>query len=318
MKAAAAGVRQGLLEGRKLWSTLLDEQATPSGGIVVSGMLAEQLVRELGPGAAPGTVFAREGTIVAGAEVVVRVIAGDPSNEDVAVVRAAEREGVPVVLVQLWPQAEWTRPFVLTPFVVECRAGEGFPVNEIAGRIAEAAEHAPALAARVPVLRDVVESGVVRGATIRSALLAARGSGRGGTRSVLALEQVRALSRLRALDPRSAAAPDARAAAGVAALLYASSYGFRGAARLDPPKAAGASRQCRDSPRAEPGHWSVRHRSCRPESLRPDICAGAYVGGRRRAVPAVRPSCGTARRAMREGARGGTLGSPAMSSWTWT
>ena len=86
MKAAAAGARQGLLEGRKLWSTLLDEPVTPSGGIVVSGMLAEQLVRELGSGAAPGTVLTREGTSVAGAEVTVRVIAGDPSDEDVAVV----------------------------------------------------------------------------------------------------------------------------------------------------------------------------------------------------------------------------------------
>ena len=237
MKAAAAGARQGLLEGRKLWSTLLDEPVTPSGGILVSGMLAEQLVRELGSGAAPGTVSTREGTSVAGAEVVVRVIAGDPSDEDVAVVRAGEREGVPVVLVQLWPQAEWTRPFVLTPFVVECRAGEGFPVNEIAARIGEAAEHAPALAARVPVLREAVESGVVRGATIRSALLAALGSRRGGTRSVLALEQVRALSRLRALDPEAAGAVDARAAAGVAALVYASGFAFREAARMTRGKA---------------------------------------------------------------------------------
>jgi hypothetical protein len=162
----------------------------------------------------------------------VRVIAGEPSEEDVGVVRAAEREGVPVVLVQLWPQADWTRPFVLTPFVVECRAGEGFPVDEIAGRIAEAAEHAPALAARAPVLQSAVAKGVVRGAVIRSALLAALGARRGSSRRVLALEQVHALSRLRALDSRSAAALDPRAAAGVAALLYSSSYAFRGAARL--------------------------------------------------------------------------------------
>ncbi len=237
MRGAVVGARQGLLEGRKLWSTLLDEPATPSGGIVVSGMLAEQLVRELGAGAAPGAVLTREGTIVAGAQMVVRVIAGDPSDEDVAVVRAAEREGVPVVLVQLWPQAEWTRTFVLTPFVVECRAGEGFPVSEIAGRIAEAAEHAPALAARVPALRDAVESGVVRGATIRSALLAALGSRRGGTRSALALEQVRALSRLRALDPQAAGAVDPRAAAGMAALVYASGFAFRETARMTRGKA---------------------------------------------------------------------------------
>jgi hypothetical protein len=227
----AAGARAGLLEGRNLWSTLLDEPVTPSGGIVVSGMLAEQLARELGAGADPGTVSTREGTSVVGAAVAVRVIAGEPSEEDVSLVRQAEREGVPVVLVQLWPQAEWTRPFVLTPFVVECRAGQGFPVREIGGRIAEAAEHAPALAARAPVLREAVETGVVRGAAIRSALLAAFASRRGGSRPALALEQVRALSRLRALDSQAAAAVDPRAAAGLAALVYLSGFAFREAAR---------------------------------------------------------------------------------------
>jgi hypothetical protein len=228
---SAAGIRGGLLEGRSLWSELLDEPVTPSGGIVVSGMLAEQLARELGAGADAGTVSVREGSGAAGAEVVVRVIAGEPSDEDVAVVRAAERESVPVVLVQLWPQADWTRPFVLTPFVVECRAGEGFPVREIAGRIAEAAERAPALAARAPVLRDAVATGVVRGAVIRSALLAVLGAGRGGSRSTLALEQVRALARLRVLDSQTAAAVDPRIAGGMAALVYLSGFAFRETAR---------------------------------------------------------------------------------------
>jgi|GEM_PF-3923525 len=64
----------------------------------------------------------------------VRIVAGDPSPEDEALVAEAAREGIEVVIVQLWPQADWTRPFVLSPFVVECRAGEGFPVEEIADR----------------------------------------------------------------------------------------------------------------------------------------------------------------------------------------
>jgi len=229
---SVSAIRGGLLEGRDLWSALLEEPVRPSGGILVSGMLAEQLARELGAGADAGTVSVREGTSAAGAEVVVRVIAGEPSDEDVAVVRAAEREGVPVVLVQLWPQADWTRPFVLTPFVVECRAGEGFPVREIAGRIAEAAEHAPALAARAPVLHDAVATGVLRGAVIRSALLAGLGARRGGSRPALALEQVRALSRLRALDPQTAAAVDPRVAGGLAALVYLSGFAFRETARM--------------------------------------------------------------------------------------
>jgi hypothetical protein len=228
VKAAVSGARDSLLEGRKLWSALLDEPVTAPGGLVVSGMLAEQLARELGSGAVPGAVVTREGTSVAGAEVAVRVIAGDPSDEDVALVESAEREGVPVVLVQLWPQADWTRPFVLTPFVVECKAGQGFPVDEIARRIVEAAEHAPALAGRVPALRDAVRRQVVRGTAVRSALMAALGR---TSRPALALEQARALSRLRALDPQAGAAVDPRAAAGVAAFVYLAGHAFRSAAR---------------------------------------------------------------------------------------
>ena len=157
-----AGIRQGLLEGKGLWSELRDEPARAEGAVVVSGMLAEQLARQLGAGAEPSAVVAREGGSVARAEVVVRVIAGDPSPEDAALVRAADHEGIPVVLVQLWPQAEWTKPFVLSPFVVECRPGEGFPVVEIADRIGEAVDAAPALAARIPALQEAVVSDLKR------------------------------------------------------------------------------------------------------------------------------------------------------------
>jgi hypothetical protein len=194
-------------------------------------MLAEQLARELAAGAEPGAVLIGGGPNAAGADVIVHVIAGDPSEDDAGLVRAAEAAGTPVVLIQLWPQPKWTAPFVLTPFVVECRAGEGFPVREIADRIAEAAEHAPSLAARVPVLQDAVADDVVRGAVVRAAILGVLGSRRGGSRSALALEQVRALSRLRALDSEAGAAADPRLAAGAAALVYASSFALRAGAR---------------------------------------------------------------------------------------
>ena len=226
----AAGIRQGVLEGRGLWSELRDEPVRATGAVVVSGMLAEQLARQLVAGAEPGAVVAREGRSVDRAEVVVRVIAGDPSPEDIALVRAADHEGVPVVLVQLWPQAEWTKPFVLSPFVVECRPGEGFPVAEIAARIGEAVEGAPALAARVPVLQEAVAADLRRGTVARAALLGLLGA-RGPARPALALEQVRALSRLRALDPRAAAANDPRSAAGIAALVLTASFALRAAAR---------------------------------------------------------------------------------------
>ncbi|HET6622908.1 MAG TPA: hypothetical protein VFG70_00145 [Gaiellaceae bacterium] len=228
--SVVAGIRQGLLEGRGLLSELRDEPVRAEGAVVVSGMLAEQLARQLGAGAEPGAVVAREGVNVARAEAVVRVIAGDPSAEDTALVRAADQEGIPVVLVQLWPQAEWTKPFVLSPFVVECKPGEGFPVAEIADRIGEAVEAAPALAARIPALQEAVVSDLRRGTVARAALLGLLGA-RGPSRPALAREQVRALSRLRALDPQAAVANDPRSAAGIAALVLTASFAFRAAAR---------------------------------------------------------------------------------------
>ena len=221
--SVAAGIRQGVLEGRGLWSELRDEPVRATGAVVVSGMLAEQLARQLGSGAAPGAVVARESLSVTGAEVAVRVIAGDPSPEDTALVREADREGIPTVLVQLWPQAEWTKPFVLSPFVVECRPGEGFPVREIAHRIGESVEGAPALAARVPALQEAVVADLTRGTIARAALLGFLG--RGPARSALALEQVRAL------DPQAAGATDPRSTAGIAALVLASSFALRAVAR---------------------------------------------------------------------------------------
>ena len=96
--------------------------------------------------------------------------------------RAADRAGIPVVIVQLWPQADWRAPFVLSPFVVECRTGEGFPVPAIAERIAEAAENPSALAVRVPVLAPPVEHAVVRSAIVALRPPRARSQARGPAR----------------------------------------------------------------------------------------------------------------------------------------
>jgi hypothetical protein len=222
-----AALRELAFEARGSVQTARAELAqSASGRVVVSGMLAEQLARELAAGARPGAVVV--GDDVSGAAVVVRVIAGEPSDEDDAIVRAADRTGVPVVLVQTWPQADWHAPFVLSPFVVECRTGEGFPVPEIAAQIALAVENAPALAVRVPVLAEAAERSVVRSAVARAALLALAVVP--GSRAGIALEQVRMLARLRALDPPAEPDHPGVVAGGVAATL-AASYALRRAAR---------------------------------------------------------------------------------------
>jgi hypothetical protein len=212
-----------IYEVRSIQGALGARASRRVGPIVVSGMLADQLARELAAAAEGGSVLVGGGIEPGGAEVAVHVIAGEPTDADSSYVDAADALGIPVVLVQLWPQADWTPPFVLSPFVVECRAGEGFPVQEIAARIAEAVEHAPALAARAPALRAAVERRLVREAVSRTAVLGALGA---RSRLLITLEQIGLLTRLGA----AAGGPEphgSRAKAAVAAGALASGLAFR-------------------------------------------------------------------------------------------
>ncbi len=229
---SAAAARAFATELKSLGFAVRDEVAPrTTGPIVVSGMLAEQLAKELGAGADPGAVVVATGAASAHAAVHVRVVAGDPSPEDEALVAAAARHGADVVIVELWPQPDWTKPFVLSPFVVECRAGEGFPVAEIADRIVEATEDAPVLAARVPALAQATRSGLVKQAVIRSALIGFVGSRLGRSRPLLVLEQVRLVSRLRAVSSGPAISEELPVVAGSAAAVMASGFALRTAAR---------------------------------------------------------------------------------------
>jgi uncharacterized protein (DUF697 family) len=229
----ASGLADVVREARSAASALRDELALGRSGLVsVSGVLAEQLVRELGAGAEPGAVRTEGDGVAPGADVLVRVIAGEPTEVDLALVRDADARGVPVVLVQLWPQADWTRPFVLSPFVVECRAGEGFPMREIADRIVDAAEQAPSLAASIPALRGSVERKLIRQSVVRASLLALRPRG-AATRPALTLEQLRLVARLGMVgdDVRARLRDDPALLSGVLGVVLAAGVGFRGVAR---------------------------------------------------------------------------------------
>jgi len=217
-------LRGAISEARSIRDAMAARTPHMAGPIVVSGMLADQLARELATGAEAGAVVVGGGIEPGGAEVAVHVVAGEPSDADSAYAAAAGALEVPVVLVQLWPQADWTPPFVLSPFVVECRAGEGFPVQEIAARIAEAVEHPDALVARVPVLRAAVERRLVRETVSRAALLGILGA---RSRSLVTLEQIGLLTRLRAVE--SGKEHDPRANAVIAASAIASGLAFRAA-----------------------------------------------------------------------------------------
>lgn len=225
------GLTAVALEAREALRTMQEKKAlAPVGVVVVSGTLAEQLARELGMDAEPGAVVVRDPPSIVGAEVVVRVIAGDPGGAEDALVRAADAGGTPVVFVQLWPQANWRAPFVLSPFVVECRAGEGFPVAHIAEMIARSVANPEALAGRVPLLERPVESSTIATALARAGLLGLMGARRKGpTRPLITLAQLRMLSSLRAAE-----GPDGRSElppAAVAGATLAASFALRAAAR---------------------------------------------------------------------------------------
>ncbi len=219
-------------EARAIVQTARNELSSPSiGPVAVSGTLAEQLAKELGAGAVPGAVMAHDASHLPSADVLVRIIAGEPSAEDEELVRVADRRGTPVVVVQLWPQADWKPPFVLSPFVVECQTGKGFPLDEIAGRIFEASEHGTLHAARMPVLKETIASALVRRSVLRSALLGVGSSDKGATRPLIALEQVRLLARLRTTTTGSAESDALPAIAAGVGLVLASGFVFRSIAR---------------------------------------------------------------------------------------
>lgn len=195
---SAAEVLALAKEARAVSQALRHELGPGSAGpLSVSGVLAEQLVRELGAGAQAGAIEVGGDSPPRLAAALVRVIAGDPTDVDLAFVREADRRGTPVVLVQLWPQADWTRPFVLSPFVVECRAGEGFPLEDIADRIVDAVERSSHLAAAIPALRPSFERKVVLRSVVRAAAFGAF-ERRRLARALITDEQVRMVGRLSA------------------------------------------------------------------------------------------------------------------------
>jgi hypothetical protein len=228
-----AALRAFVGEARELRSALeegpRDEAAAT---IAVSGMLAEQLARELGRDAAPGAVRVAEGRALSSGDLAVHAFAGEPSEDDRALVTSANRLEVPVVLVQLWPQEDWTPPYVLSPFVVECRPGEGFPIDDIAARIVDAVGTGSALSERVPVLRDQLERRVVRDSVVRAGVVGALGGRGRAARPLITLEQARLVARLRPVgdDDAVPGGPQALVAGSVAA-LEAWGLLFRGLAR---------------------------------------------------------------------------------------
>ena len=162
----------------------------------VSGALASQLEKELARGGAPGTV--RSSGRVEDAAVLVRVLGGAPTEDDVQALREARRAKVPVVAVQTGTETHDV-PYVLATDVVTCRPGAGFPVEEIASAVAaRLGEGGTALAARLPVLQDPVSEQLVERFSRQNGVIGAAFFVPGADFAVLTLNQIRLVLRLAA------------------------------------------------------------------------------------------------------------------------
>jgi hypothetical protein len=187
MRLLGIGVREvvGLARHRQ-------RQRDVPGPLLVTGVLAEQLARELRAGGDPALV--RTSGEPSGAGALVLVVAGAATPEGERALRDATRALVPVVAVQTKDPAA-RLPYVLAENVVWCRPGSGFPVEEIADRLAAAlGEQGASLAASLPVLREAVMRRSAVDGALSAASLAALGAGAGSRLPVLALTQARMLS----------------------------------------------------------------------------------------------------------------------------
>lgn len=162
--------------------------------LLVSGPLAAQLAKELSRGGDPRAV--RVDGRVEDAAVLVRVLAGAPTEADERELRAANRARVPIVAVQTGTEV-FDIPYVLPTDVIACAPGSGFPVEEIAAAIAaRLGEAATGLAARLPVLREAVCEALIARFSRQNAIIGAAVWVPGADFAVLTLNQLRLVLRL--------------------------------------------------------------------------------------------------------------------------
>ena len=212
----------GLVQG-------LRSSARDAKPLVVAGpdALASLLVEELTRGGVAAAVRAQGS--VDGAAALVLVLAGAPTDDDERLLHDATRARVPVVAVV--PAAATTPkhvPYVLDENLVHLQGGAGFPVDEIAKRLARAlGEEATPLAARLPVLREAVCAELIRKFSRQNGFLGVVVFVPGADLPVLTANQVRLV--LRIADAHGFEIDRERLPEVLA--VVASGFGFRALAR---------------------------------------------------------------------------------------
>jgi uncharacterized protein (DUF697 family) len=165
--------------------------------LVVSGAseLVRVLARELARGGVATAV--REQGPIEGAAALVHVLAGTVDADDEKTLKEAGRARIPIVAVVTGPAEPAHVPYVLDENVVRVGSGTGFPIDEIAQRLARTlGEAATPLAARLPVLRRAVCEELIRKFSRQNAIVGVAVFIPGADLPVLTLNQVRLVLRI--------------------------------------------------------------------------------------------------------------------------
>jgi uncharacterized protein (DUF697 family) len=165
--------------------------------LAVSGAseLVRVLARELARGGVATAV--REQGPIEGAAALVHVLAGTVDADDEKTLKEAARARIPIVAVVTGPAEPAHVPYVLDENVVRVGSGTGFPVEEIARRLARTlGEAGTPLAARLPVLRRPVCEELIRKFSRQNAIVGVAVFVPGADLPVLTLNQVRLVLRI--------------------------------------------------------------------------------------------------------------------------
>ena len=166
--------------------------------LVVAGPpgLVQILIADVTRGGVSAAV--REQGPLEGAAALIHILAGRPSADDERLLGEAARRRLSIVAVV--PSAADVHghlPYVLDENVVRVEGGAGFPLEEIARRLARAlGESATPLAARLPVLRPAVCEELIRRFARRNGVIGVVVFVPGADLPILTLNQIRLVLRI--------------------------------------------------------------------------------------------------------------------------
>jgi uncharacterized protein (DUF697 family) len=209
-----------------IFGVLKEIRSTDDRPLLIAGILAEELARELRAGGDAAAV--RTGGTPEDVAALLYVLGDVVTPDDERVLKLARRARVPTIVIAAGREAPLRIPFVLATDVVRVEPGHGFPVDAIAEAIAyKLGEKATSLARRLPVLRRAVCKQLIESFARKNGLIAAAVFIPGVDLPALTLNQLRMVLRICAaygLEVDSQRAPELLATVGAG-------LGFRALAR---------------------------------------------------------------------------------------